>query len=131
LCDYNGWKNGFDENTYTAALKYDSGAISTLDHMPSKVAPLCLRCLLPSRINFWSLSEGSFAMMNPDELRQMAAHFRLIALDGDDMHLVAALRQLAEEFDAEATAVVVQQDETIRPPSPLLHGTPCDAVNHS
>jgi hypothetical protein len=41
-------------------------------------------------------------MMNPDELRQKAAQLRLMALQGGDIHLVAALRQLAEEFDLEA-----------------------------
>ena len=30
-------------------------------------------------------------MMSSDELRQRAAHFRLIALDGEDLHFVAAL----------------------------------------
>ena len=44
-------------------------------------------------------------MMSSEELRQRAAHFRLIALDGEDLHFVAALHQLAEEFDAEAAAV--------------------------
>ena len=52
---------------------------------------------------------GSFAMMNHDELRRMAAHFRLIAMDGEDLYLVFALRQLAEEFDAEAAADVQQK----------------------
>ena len=49
-------------------------------------------------------------MMNPDELRQRAAHFRLIAMDGEDMHFVAALHQLAEEFDAEAEEIAGRQD---------------------
>lgn len=50
-------------------------------------------------------------MMNPDELRQRAAHFRLLAIDTEDIHLAVVLRELAEEFDAEATAIA-QQDKT-------------------
>ena len=49
-------------------------------------------------------------MMNSDELRQKADYFRLIALDSDDLHLVAALHQLAEEFDAEAVEAVGKQN---------------------
>ena len=51
-------------------------------------------------------------MMNSDELRQRAAHFRLLAMDGEDLHLVAALHELAEEFDAEA-ANGAAPDETL------------------
>jgi hypothetical protein len=49
-------------------------------------------------------------MMNPDELRQRAAHFRLLAMDGEDLHLVAALHELAGEFDAEAANVAARED---------------------
>jgi hypothetical protein len=48
-------------------------------------------------------------MMNHDELRHMAEYFRLIAMDGEDLYLVFALRQLAEEFDAEAAVDVWQK----------------------
>jgi hypothetical protein len=51
-------------------------------------------------------------MMNQEKLRQMAHHFRLIALDGEDIHLVVLLRQLADEFDAEAAAVDRQEKKT-------------------
>ena len=46
--------------------------------------------------------------MHSDKLRERAAHFRLIALEGTDIHLVELLRQLAADFDAEATAIVQQ-----------------------
>lgn len=48
-------------------------------------------------------------MMNSDELRQKAAQFRLIALEGGDIHLVAALSQLAKEFDLEAVEAGKEQ----------------------
>jgi hypothetical protein len=41
-------------------------------------------------------------MMHPWQLRCRADHYREIAVDGDDMHLKAALRQLADEYDREA-----------------------------
>ena len=47
--------------------------------------------------------------MKLDELRQMAAHFRLLATDSEDMHMVVVFRQLAEEFDAEAANVAVRE----------------------
>jgi hypothetical protein len=49
-------------------------------------------------------------MLSFDELRQRAAHFRLIALEGEDLRFVAALHQLAEEFDAAAAEVAGEQN---------------------
>ena len=49
-------------------------------------------------------------MMDSEELRQKAACFRLIASQGGDIHLVAALHQLAEEFDAEAVEASRKQN---------------------
>jgi hypothetical protein len=42
---------------------------------------------------------------SPHELPQRAIEFRLISLDGDDLHLKVALLQLAEEFDLEAAEI--------------------------
>jgi hypothetical protein len=49
-------------------------------------------------------------MMSFDELRQMAAHFRLIAVGGENLRFVAALHQLADEYDAEAAEVAGEQN---------------------
>jgi hypothetical protein len=67
-------------------------------------------------------------MMGSDELRQKAAHFRLIAMDGEDMHLVAALRQLAEEYDAEAG---IAGEQNTSPKDLKLHHGSVDRPNHS
>jgi hypothetical protein len=42
------------------------------------------------------------ASVSPDKLRESAYHYRSMAVDGDDMHLKAALLQLADDFDQEA-----------------------------
>jgi hypothetical protein len=42
---------------------------------------------------------------NSQELRQRAAHCRLISLEGNDWHLKVALLQLADEFDLEAAGI--------------------------
>jgi hypothetical protein len=45
------------------------------------------------------------SLENSHELRARADYLRAISLDGDDMHLKVALRQLAEDFDLEAEQV--------------------------
>ena len=52
---------------------------------------------------------GRTVVMKLDELRQMAAYFRLLATDSQDMHMVVVFRQLAEEFDAEAANVAARE----------------------
>jgi hypothetical protein len=46
--------------------------------------------------------------MDPQELRERARSFRSIALDGDDLHLKAALLELAVDFDREAMEFEMQ-----------------------
>jgi hypothetical protein len=54
-------------------------------------------------------------IMDPLELRCRADHYREIALDGDDMHLKVALRQLADEYDREAAAIETRLMTNNRP----------------
>jgi hypothetical protein len=46
--------------------------------------------------------------MDPQELRERARNFRSIALDGDDLHLKAALLELAADFEREAMETEMQ-----------------------
>ena len=48
-------------------------------------------------------------IMDPQILRDRAEQCRSLALDGDDMHLKAALILLAEEFEREATEIEAKQ----------------------
>jgi hypothetical protein len=52
---------------------------------------------------------------DPHELRQRAMNFRSISLNGEDLHLKAALLQLAAEFDQEA-AKIEARPEDVEPP---------------
>lgn len=49
-------------------------------------------------------------MMNLNELRQKAEHFRLLAMDSNDMRMAAVLHELAEEFDLEAANIATREE---------------------
>ena len=52
-------------------------------------------------------------MMNSHQLRQRAELYREMATEGQDMHLMFSLRQLADEFDAEASAAVAGEQSSV------------------
>ena len=45
---------------------------------------------------------------DPGKLRASAHNYRLMASDGDDLHLKVLLRQLAEDFEQEAAKLEEQ-----------------------